>query len=151
MNPYAVQVHLYGSVAVLTLCAGRGSADNGASLNNLLRALEAVEGSAGSLVLDLDHAPYPFPADALAAVDAWAVEREITLVVLSPPRRPTGMPRTSSPGPRPAAHLANGRPRGAPDDEPSLARELLRILGIRALVHRAAGVGEARHEAHPCS
>ncbi|MFZ3474284.1 hypothetical protein ACODT3_04695 [Streptomyces sp. 4.24] len=151
MTPYAVHVHLYGSMAVLTLCAGRGSADEAASLDNLLRALAAVEGSAGSLVLDLDHAPHPFPADALAAVDAWAVEREITVVILSPPRRPTGRPRTSSPGPRPAAHLAQGRPRGAPDDETSLARELLRFLGVRTLVHRAAGIGEARREAHPCS
>ncbi|MFD6888030.1 hypothetical protein [Streptomyces sp. NPDC059957] len=136
-------------MAVLTLCAGACSGDSATSLESLTDALEGIGAGPGSLVLDLDHAPFPVPADALAAIDARAAKLKMTVVALAPSRQRAGSQQVA-----PALRLAPaGRvaARGAADGEAALARELYRALGDGVLIHRAAGIRTARRRAHPCS
>ncbi|MEV7618421.1 hypothetical protein [Streptomyces sp. NPDC089799] len=156
MRSYTAQVHLYGSVAVVTLCARRAGADVTVCLAGLVRVLSGIGADVNALVLDLDCAPSPAPGDALASIDSWAAEREITVVAFSPSSnpmgtRPPGTLRPGAPAVRAApAGPAGGGTRGPPGDEAAPAR-LRRDLGVRALVHQAAGIRQARHQAHPCS
>ncbi|MER7951907.1 hypothetical protein ABTY59_31390 [Streptomyces sp. NPDC096079] len=151
MKSYAVQVHLYGSVAVVTLCARTDRTGGPASLRSLIQALAGIGSGVDSLVLDLDCAPHPVPADALAAIDRWAAGLEITLVILTPRnRRPkTRPPEGAALRAAPVDH-ARTDALGPLADE-ALVRQLQRVLGARALVHQAAGIRQARHHAHPCS
>ncbi|MFD0268555.1 hypothetical protein ACFVGY_18575 [Streptomyces sp. NPDC127106] len=152
MKSYAVQVHRYGSVAVVTLCARTDRADTAACLERLAHVLTGIGAEVGSVVLDLDCAPYPAPVDALDAVDAWAAGREITVVALTPSYRRTGTRRPSAPSLRAVpAGLAEGAALGPPGGEAAPARQLRRVLGVRALVHQAAGIRQGRHRSHPCS
>ncbi|MEV6202461.1 hypothetical protein AB0M64_21130 [Streptomyces sp. NPDC051771] len=109
----------------------------------------------GSVVLDLDCAPYPAPGDALATVDTWAAGRGITVVALTPSLRPTGaggVRRAGVPALRAApAGLAEHDVLGVPSADEALVRQLRRVLGVRALVHQAAGIRQARRQAHPCA
>lgn len=139
MKPYAAQVRLYGSVAVLTLCPGRSTVGRAkASLEILTDMLVGLGGSADSLILDLDRAPYPPPVDALAAIDAWAAQREIPVVTLTP--SPHARPVPAHPGESVRESDAAVGVSG-----------LRRALEVRVLTQRAAGIRRARKGAHPCS
>ncbi|MFJ8214971.1 hypothetical protein [Streptomyces sp. NPDC096033] len=146
MRSYTVQVHLYGSVAVVTLCAGPGRVGGARSVEGLLRVLAGLGAGVGSLVLDLDCAPFPAPAQALATVHAWAAGQEVAVVTLAPAEGPYGECRPGVPVLR--MGLAAG---GAWGDEAAPVRRLRRHVAGRALVHQAAGIRQARHQAHPCS
>ncbi|MER5730775.1 hypothetical protein ABT084_21005 [Streptomyces sp. NPDC002138] len=150
MKSYATHVHLYGSVAVLTLCAKPAAGDGATCLERLAHALEGITGSAGSLVLDLDRAPCPAPVDALAAIDVWAAEQAITVVALASSRRCVGRRRSATPALRTApAGLA---PYSALRDagvEAARVQQLRRDMGVRVLVRQAAGIRQARHQARP--
>lgn len=67
---------------MVTLCASRDRVDGAACLGRLVDALAGIGADLRRMVLDLDCAPYPAPANAVAAVDAWAAEREVTVVAL---------------------------------------------------------------------
>lgn len=153
MSSYAVQVHLYGSVAVVTLCAKAGHADGAACLERLAHLLARLGVEVGSLVLDLDRAPYPTPSGALDAVDAWAAGRQVTVVALAPSNFHAGAHQPGTPLLRPAPV---GPVRGAtlvapPSDEAAPAQQLRHVLGTRVLLYQAAGIRQARHRSHPCS
>lgn len=152
MKSYAVQVHLYGSVAVVTLCSTAASrVDGGTCLEHLVQVLDGIEDCAGSVVLDLDRAPRPALVEALAVVDAWAAERGITVVALASGHRRTGTRRPSAPALRAApVGFAEGVVLGPSDDAAAPVRQLRGGIGVRALVHQAAGIRQARHHAHPC-
>ncbi|CAL9576845.1 hypothetical protein SUDANB120_04967 [Streptomyces sp. enrichment culture] len=151
MESYTVQAHRYGSVAVVTLCAAAHRVDGAVCRDRLLRVLSGIGPGVGCLVLDLDRAPSPAPADALAAVDTWAGGRRITVVALTPSAHAAGTPRPGGVALRPAAAgAARGTP-GSRAEEAAPARQLRRVLGVRVLVFRAAGIRQARTGAHPCS
>ncbi|MFD0372293.1 hypothetical protein [Streptomyces sp. NPDC127114] len=151
MKSYMVLVHLYGSVAVVTLCPKTGPAGGAASAERLLQALAGIGAGVGSVVLDLDCAPRPALAEAMSAVDACAAQREVTVVALTPGRAPSG-------GHRPGAPALRARPAGPADgdfgprgDGAAPVRRLRRVIAARALVHQAAGIRQARHRSHPCA
>ncbi|MER7538380.1 hypothetical protein ABTX77_26860 [Streptomyces sp. NPDC097704] len=151
MKSYAVQVHHYGSVAVVTLCAWTDPADGPTCPEPLVQILSGIGAGVGSVVLDLDRAPYPAAADALATIGTWAGEREISVVALTPGDRGTETRRSGTPAVRAAPiNLTRSHAPGPSDDE-ALVRRLQRALGVRALVHQAVGIRQARHRAHPCT
>ncbi|MCF3179953.1 hypothetical protein IPZ70_08350 [Streptomyces polychromogenes] len=151
MTSYTVQVHLYGSVAVVTLCASPYRVGSAGSVEDLLRALTALDAGIASVVLDLDCAPDPAPARALATVDVWGAGREVTVVVLAPVGAVPGSGRGLRPG---VAVLRAGEagagPQGA-GDEAAPVHRLRRAIAGRVLVYQAAGIRQARSRAHPCS
>ncbi|MER7537573.1 hypothetical protein ABTX77_22715 [Streptomyces sp. NPDC097704] len=103
VKSYAVQVHRYGSVAVVMLCVMAERADGEVCLERLVDVLAGTGARVGHLVLDLDRAPYPAPADALATVGAWAARREVPVVALTSSNRPGGVRRPCA-GHRRASH-----------------------------------------------
>ncbi|MEW2412488.1 hypothetical protein AB0953_01970 [Streptomyces sp. NPDC046866] len=152
MQSYTVQVHLYGSVAVVTLCATLDPVGHAGCAEVFVRALDGLGVGVASVVLDLDCAPDPAPAQVLDAVDAWAAEREAAVVVLASTlsarfargggRRP-GVPVLRM-------GLAGGTPSGAAG-EAAVVRGLRRAVAGRALASQAVGIRRARNRAHPCS
>ncbi|MFJ8130095.1 hypothetical protein [Streptomyces hydrogenans] len=143
MQPYTVRVHLYGPVAVLTLCAGPdrvGGAWPGEGLAGVLAGLGA---GVGSVVLDLDRAPVLVSAQASAAVAAWAAGRSVTVAALTSAQDSDGVLRPGLPELRAV-------PGGRRSDEAARARRLRRVVAGRALVQQAAGIRQARGLAHPC-
>ncbi|RSS46501.1 hypothetical protein EF912_27455 [Streptomyces sp. WAC07061] len=153
MTSYTVQVHLYGSVAVVTLCAGPDRAHAGSG-EDLVWALDELGKGVVSVVLDLDCAPAPAPARALAAVGAWAAGRDVTVVVLAPAG--TSGARFARGGARwPGVLVLRTGPAGAglavARDEAVVVQGLRRAVAGRALASQAVGIRQARGRAHPCS
>ncbi|RSS36169.1 hypothetical protein EF912_35675 [Streptomyces sp. WAC07061] len=146
MKSYMVQVHLYGSVAVVTLCASPDLAGRAGSVEGLVRALGELGAGVASVVLDLDCAPDPAPAPVWDAVDAWAAGREAAVVVLAPAPGSGGGPGV----PVLRTGPAGGGPSGA-GGEAAVVRRLRRAVAGRALASQAAGIRRARNRAHPCS
>ncbi|GAA0299396.1 hypothetical protein GCM10010302_42440 [Streptomyces polychromogenes] len=106
MRSYTVQVRLYGSVAVVTLCALPDPSHpfrHAAAGDALASALTRLGAGVDSVVLDLDCAPDPALGEASASVDAWAAGREVTVVILAP-----------APGPTPGPGSGRGGPPGVP-------------------------------------
>ncbi|GAA0290539.1 hypothetical protein GCM10010302_31370 [Streptomyces polychromogenes] len=157
MQSYVVQVHLYGSVAVVTLCARPDPSHpfgHAAAGDALASALTRLGAGVDSVVLDLDCAPDPALGEALASVDAWAAGREVTVVILAPAPGTTPGPGSGRGGPPGVPVLRTGPPgaglAGA-GDEAAPVRRLRRAVAGRALAGQAAGIRQARSRAHPCS
>ncbi|MEV4937261.1 hypothetical protein [Streptomyces zaomyceticus] len=72
MKSSTVQMHRYGAVAMVTLCARPSPVSTAAGPAALTHVLDGMGAEVGSVILDLDCAPFPAPADALDVVDAWA-------------------------------------------------------------------------------
>ncbi|MER5277021.1 hypothetical protein ABT025_14835 [Streptomyces sp. NPDC002809] len=151
MKPYNVHVQFLGSVAVVTLCqdgAGAPAPENtppadvddarAVCRGQLNRALETLPPWTGSVVLDTDRVGVPYPEDALALVQRWALARRIHLVTLSLDE--TGCPRS---GPPRSAVAGVGRGPSGP------AGAFRRTLAFRALVQRAYGIRLARRQPPP--
>ncbi|MFJ7157029.1 hypothetical protein ACIQUQ_19045 [Streptomyces sp. NPDC101118] len=150
MTSYTVQVHLYGPVAVVTLCASADRSGSAGSVEDLPGALAGLGAGTASVVLDLDRAPDPAPARVLAAVEAWVTGRDVTVVVLAPGPVPgSGRGRHHVGVPVLRMGWAGGLP-GSGDEAASAVR-LRRGVAGRALAQQAAGIRQARHRAHPCS
>ncbi|MEU9205950.1 hypothetical protein [Streptomyces sp. NPDC048332] len=145
MKPYNVHVQFLGSVAVITLCQDRAAfcAAESSPLDDvnartacrgrLNRALETLPPWTGSVVLDTDRVGVPYPEDALALVQSWALARRIHLVTLSLDE--AGRPRS---GPPRSAPAGGGRGPSGP------AGSFRRTLAFRALEQRACGIRRAR-------
>ncbi|MEU2264748.1 hypothetical protein ABZ557_31805 [Streptomyces sp. NPDC019645] len=134
---------------MVTLCASRDRVDGAACLGRLVEALAGIGADLRRMVLDLDCTPYPAPANAVAAVDAWAAEREVTVVALglTPSYRLGGVRWPGAPVLRAAlAGLARGDTGGMGDKELAPLRQLRRAFGARALVQLAAGIRQAHHQ-----
>ncbi|MGR4879463.1 hypothetical protein ACIPUC_08530 [Streptomyces sp. LARHCF249] len=137
MKPYTVHYQLYGTLAVVTLCAAR---DRNPRRGNpvLAAALAALPAQTDSLVLDLDHADGT-AADGLIAVRDWARVHGAFLTVLGGAAAGAAAPSVRS-----------VRPGG---DGGTSARSLAlrREMGERVVAQWALGIRRARRGVHPCA
>lgn len=128
MKPYAAQVQLLGSFAILTLCPDGHVMSPLACREGLNRVLALVPLPVRFVVLDVEHLPPVDIAVIARVMEEWAAEREAVVVALS---ECPSLLVPLSPAPAPAG--------------------LQRSVDARVLVQRVSGIRRARRRSHPCS
>ncbi|MFD3535256.1 hypothetical protein [Streptomyces sp. NPDC058664] len=136
MKPYDVHVQLPGTLAVVTLCPGRGRKARRGS-PGLGDVPAAPPAPTDCLVLDLDHARGS-AADGALTVRGWARTHAVVLAVLD--GAAVGVPRSSWPDPAGAGLGAVSGPRAVREQ-----------VTERRVAQWALGIRRARRGAHPCS